>query len=127
MPKLIHSLPNAPAAVGPYSVATEANGFVFVSGQIGLDPARGAVVDGGTAAETRRIMDNLGIILGDLDLGYDNVVKSTVFLRDIKDFALFNEIYGEYFSGHDPARSTVEVAGLPLGVNVEIEILAVRD
>ena len=127
MPKLIHSLPNAPAAVGPYSVATEANGFVFVSGQIGLDPSRGAVVDGGTAAETRRIMDNLGIILADLDLGYQNVVKSTVFLRDIKDFALFNEIYGEYFSGHDPARSTVEVAGLPLGVNVEIEILAVRD
>jgi 2-iminobutanoate/2-iminopropanoate deaminase len=127
MPKLIHELPNAPAAVGPYSVATEANGFVFVSGQIGLDPARGRVVDGGTAAETRRIMDNLKVILEDLGLDLSHVVKATVFLNDIKDFAVFNEIYGDYFGGHDPARSTIEVSGLPLGVNVEVEILAVRD
>jgi 2-iminobutanoate/2-iminopropanoate deaminase len=126
MPKLIHELPNAPAAVGPYSVATEANGFVFVSGQIGLDPARGRVVDGGTAVETRRIMDNLKVILEDLGLDLSHVVKATVFLKDIKDFAIFNEIYGEYFGGHDPARSTIEVSGLPLGVNVEVEILAVR-
>jgi 2-iminobutanoate/2-iminopropanoate deaminase len=127
MPKLIHDLPNAPPAVGPYSIATEANGFVFVSGQIGLDPGRSRVVDGGTAAETRRIMENLKIILGDLDLTLAHVVKTTVFLADIKDFAIFNEIYGEYFAGHDPARSTVEVANLPLGVNVEIEIIAARD
>ena len=127
MPKLIHELPNAPSAVGPYSIATEANGFVFVSGQIGLDPGRGRVVDGGTAAETRRIMKNLSIILGDLDLTFGDVVKTTVFLTDIKDFAIFNEIYGEYFSGHNPARSAVEVSNLPLGVNVEIEVLAARN
>jgi 2-iminobutanoate/2-iminopropanoate deaminase len=127
MPKLIHDLPNAPPAVGPYSIATEANGFVFVSGQIGLDPERGRVVDGGTAVETRRIMENLKVILADLDLDLSHVVKTTVFLADIKDFAIFNEIYGDYFSGLDPARSTVEVSNLPLGVNVEVEILAARD
>lgn len=127
MPKLIHDLPNAPAAVGPYSIATEANGFVFVSGQVGLDPERGRVVTGGTPSETRRIMENLKTILEDLGLGLDHVVKTTVFLADIKDFAVFNEIYGEYFSGHDPARSTVQVAGLPLGVNVEVEVIAARD
>ena len=127
MPKVIHDLPNAPAAVGPYSIATEANGFVFVSGQVGFDPARGRIVDGGTAAETRRIMENLKVILADLDLSFADVVKTTVFLADIKDFAVFNEIYGEYFGGHNPARSTVGVSALPLGVNVEVEILAARD
>ena len=127
MPKLIHELPNAPAAVGPYSVATEANGFVFVSGQIGLDPERGRVVTGGTAVEARQIMDNLSTILTDLGLDFSNVVKATVFLKDIQDFAIVNEIYGDYFSGHDPARSTVEVSNLPLGVNVEIEVIAARD
>ncbi len=126
MPKLIHDLPNAPAAVGPYSIATEANGFVFVSGQIGLAPSRGRVVDGGTPAETRRIMENLKVILTDLDLSFADVVKTTVFLTDMKDFAVFNEIYGEYFAGHDPARSTVAVSALPLGVNVEVEVLAAR-
>ena len=127
MPKLIHELPNAPAAIGPYSVATEAHGFVFVSGQIALDPERGRVVTGGTAVEMRQIMSNLSTILEDLDLSFSAVVKSTIFLKDIQDFAIVNEIYGEYFSGHDPARSTVEVANLPLGVNVEIEIIAARD
>ncbi len=126
MPKLIHELPNAPAAVGPYSVATEANGFVFISGQVGLDPARGRVVTGGTAVETRQIMSNLGTILEDLGLGFSDVVKATIFLKDMADFALVNEIYGEYFAGHDPARSTVEVAGLPLDVRVEIEVVAAR-
>lgn len=126
MPKIIHELPHAPAAVGPYSVATEANGFVFVSGQIGLDPDLGRIVDGGTPVETRRILDNLSLILGDLDLTFEDVIKTTVFLADIKDFAVVNEIYGEFFGGFDPARSTVEVAGLPLGVNVEIEVIAAR-
>ncbi len=126
MPKLIHDLPNAPAAVGPYSVATEANGFVFVSGQIGLSPSEGRVVSGGVAAETRQIMQNLEVIVEDLGLSLDDVVKTTVFLVDIADFAVFNEIYGEYFSGHNPARSTVQVAALPLGVNVEIEVVASR-
>ena len=127
MSKIIHELPNAPSAVGPYSIATEANGFVFVSGQIGLDPERGRVVDGGTPAETRRIMENLTTILTDLNLSLGDVVKATVFLKNIKDFAIFNEIYGEYFSGHNPARSAVEVSNLPLGVNVEIEVIVARD
>ena len=126
MSKLIHDLPNAPAAVGPYSVATEANGFVFVSGQIGIAPSEGRVVSGGVAAETRQIMQNLEVILEDLDLSFDHVVKTTVFLVDIADFAVFNEIYGEHFTGHNPARSTVQVAALPLGVNVEVEVIATR-
>lgn len=126
MPKIIHQLPNAPAAVGPYSVATEARGFVFVSGQVGIDPAAGRVVTGGTAAEAHQIMANLEKILDDLDLTFDDVVKTTIFLADIKDFATVNEVYGGSFGGHDPARSTVEVAGLPLGVNIEIEIVAAR-
>jgi 2-iminobutanoate/2-iminopropanoate deaminase len=126
MPKTIHQLPNAPVAVGPYSVATEANGFVFVSGQIGLDPAVGRAVAGGVASEARQIMANLGQILSDLDLGFDDVVKTTMFLADIQDFATVNEVYGASFGGYDPARSTVEVSGLPLGVNIEIEITAAR-
>ena len=126
MSKLIHDLPNAPAAVGPYSVATEANGFVFVSGQIGIVPSKGRVTSGGVAAETRQIMQNLEVILEGVGLALDDVVKTTVFLVDIADFAVFNEIYGEYFGGHNPARSTVQVSALPLGVNVEIEVIATR-
>lgn len=126
MPKVIHELPNAPSAVGPYSVATEANGFVFVSGQVGIDPEVGRVVKGGTAVETRQIMKNIGGILEDLGLSFADVVKSTVFLAEIEDFAVFNEIYGESFDGHNPARSTVGVGALPLGVNVEVEVIAAR-
>jgi len=126
MPKQIHNLPSAPAPVGPYSVATEANGFVFVSGQVGIDPAVGSVVAGGVAAETRQIMENLGSILGDLELGYADIVKTTIFLTDMADFGTVNAIYGEFVDEAKPARSTVAVAGLPLGVNVEIEVLAAR-
>ena len=126
MPKQIHTLPSAPAPVGPYSVATEANGFVFVSGQVGIDPAVGSVVAGGVAAETRQIMENLGSILGDLELGYADIVKTTIFLTDMADFGTVNAIYGEFVDEAKPARSTVAVAGLPLGVNVEIEVLAAR-
>ena len=126
MPKNIHELPNAPTAVGPYSVATEANGFVFISGQVGMDPVQGRIVPGGIAAETRQIMENLTVILRDLGLTLADVAKTTIFLADIDDFAAVNEIYGEYFSGHDPARSTAQVAGLPLGVNIEIEAIAAR-
>ena len=126
MPKKIHELPNAPAAVGPYSVATEANGFVFISGQVGIDPTVGRVVTGGTAAETRQIMENIKGILSELDLALSDVAKTTIFLADMADFATVNEIYGEYFEGHNPARSTVQVSGLPLGVNIEVETLAAR-
>ncbi|MDJ0961553.1 MAG: Rid family detoxifying hydrolase [Acidimicrobiia bacterium] len=126
MPKQIHDLPSAPAPVGPYSVATEANGFVFVSGQVGIDPAHGTVVAGGVAAETRQIMENLGSILGDLGLGYADIAKTTIFLTDMTDFGTVNAVYGEFVDEAKPARSTVAVAGLPLGVNVEIEVLAAR-
>lgn len=126
MPKQIHDLPSAPAPVGPYSVATEANGFVFLSGQVGIDPAAGSVVDGGVAAETRQIMENIGAILGDLGLGYADIVKTTIFLTDMADFGTVNAVYGEFVDEAKPARSTVAVAGLPLGVGVEIEVLAAR-
>lgn len=126
MPKRIHEVPSAPVPVGPYSVATEANGFVFVSGQVGVDPKTAQVVEGGVAAQTRQIMVNLGAILGDLELTYADIVKTTIFLTDIGDFGAVNAAYGEYVGGSKPARSTVAVAGLPLGVDVEIEVTAAR-
>ena len=126
MPKQIHDISGAPAPVGPYSVATEANGFVFLSGQVGIDPAVGTVVDGGVAAETRQVMENIGTILGELGLGYADIVKTTIFLTDMGEFAIVNAAYGEYVGDANPARSTVEVSALPLGVHVEIEVLASR-
>lgn len=126
MPKLIYDIADAPAAVGPYSVATEANGFVFVSGQVGIDPASGALVSGGVAAETRQIMINLGVILHHLGLGYADLVKTTIFLTSMDDFATVNEVYGEFVADAKPARSTVAVSALPLGVSVEIESIAAR-
>ena len=126
MPKQILQVPSAPSPVGPYSVATEAHGFVFFSGQVGIDPSTGKVADGGVAAEARQIMANLTAMLGDAGLTPADVIKSTIFLTDMGDFATVNEIYGAVFGGANPARSTVEVAALPLGVNVEIEIVAAR-
>ncbi len=126
MPKQIHEPASAPPAVGPYSVATEAGGFVFLSGQVGLDPAAKSVVDGGVVAECHQVMRNIGAILGDLGLGYDDVVKTTIFLADMGDYAAVNEVYGGYVGDAKPARSTVQVAGLPLGVQVEIEVVAAR-
>ena len=126
MPKTIHQPPSAPPAVGPYSVATEAGGFVFLAGQVGLDPATKAVVDGGVVAECDQIMKNIGAILSDLGLGYDDIVRTTIFLADMADFASVNEVYGGYVGDAKPARSTVQVAGLPLGVQVEIEVIAAR-
>ncbi len=126
MPKQIHDISGAPAPVGPYSVATEANGFVFLSGQVGIDPAAGIVVDGGVAAETRQVMENIGAILGELGLGYTDIVKATIFLTDMGEFAIVNAAYGEYVGDAKPARSTVEVGALPLGVHVEIEVIASR-
>jgi 2-iminobutanoate/2-iminopropanoate deaminase len=126
MPKLIHDIAGAPGAVGPYSVATEANGFVFVSGQVGIDPASGQLVEGGVVAEARQIMTNVGVILEALGLGFADVVKTTIFLTDMADFAAVNEVYGDFVAESKPARSTVAVAGLPLGVAVEIETIAAR-
>ncbi|MDJ0923382.1 MAG: Rid family detoxifying hydrolase [Acidimicrobiia bacterium] len=126
MPKKILDVPSAPAPVGPYSVATEANGFVFISGQVGMDTSADRLVDGGVEAETHQTMKNIGNILGDLGLAYADIVKTTIFLADMADFAVVNEAYGEYVADAKPARSTVEVAALPLGVQVEIEVIAAR-
>lgn len=126
MAKTILDVPSAPAPVGPYSVATEANGFVFISGQVGMDAAAGSLVEGGVEAETHQTMKNIGSILGDVGLGYADIVKTTIFLADMADFPVVNAAYGAYVDDAKPARSTVEVAALPLGVQVEIEVIAAR-
>ncbi|HEX5630277.1 MAG TPA: Rid family detoxifying hydrolase [Acidimicrobiia bacterium] len=126
MPKTVPAITHGPKPVGPYSVATEANGFVFVSGQVAFDPATHQRIEGDTAAEADRVMTNIGAILGDVGLGYDDIVKTTIFLIDIGDFGAVNEVYGKYFSGAPPARSTFQVAALPAGFKVEIEVIAAR-
>lgn len=126
MPKKILEAPSGPKPVGPYSVVTEANGFVFVSGQGAMDPATSTIVAGGVEAEAEQVMKNIGAILSDVGLGYGDIVKTTIFLTDMGDFPKVNEIYGRYVADAKPARSTVEVAGLPLGIQVEIEVIAAR-
>ena len=126
MPKSVPSITNAPKPVGPYSVATEANGFVFVSGQVAFDPATHTRIEGDTAAEAQRVMTNIGLILGELHLGYDDIVKTTIFLIDMADFGAVNTVYGTFFTGPPPARSTFQVAALPAGFKVEIEVIAAR-
>jgi len=126
MPKKILEAPSAPAPVGPYSVVTEANGFVFVSGQGAIDPSTGKLVEGGIEAEAEMIMNNIGSILADVGLEYTDIVKSTIFLVDMDDFPKVNAIYGEYVAEGKPARSTVAVAALPLAMQVEIEVIAAR-
>ena len=115
---------NAPAPIGPYSQAIRAGGFVFVSGQIPLDPATGNLVTGDIKAQTERVLQNVKAILEDQKLTFANVVKSTVFLTNLGDFAGMNEIYAKYFTKDFPARSTIQVAALPKGAGVEIEVVA---
>lgn len=126
MPKAVPSISGGPAPVGPYSIATEANGFVFVSGQVAFDPATGERADTTVAAEAEQIMKNIGAILGDVGLGYSDIVKTSIFLVDIGDFGAVNEIYGRFFAAEPPARSTVQVGALPVGFRVEIEVTAAR-
>lgn len=114
----------APRPVGPYSQAIRAGGFLFVSGQIPLDPATGEVAGSDIAAQTRRAMENLKAILEEAGSGLNKVVKTTIYLKDLRDFARCNEIYGEYFRASKPARSTLEAAALPKGVLVEIDAIA---
>jgi 2-iminobutanoate/2-iminopropanoate deaminase len=114
----------APKAIGPYSQGTIVNGFVFTAGQVALDPATGDVVPGGVAQQTERVMLNLAAILQAAGSGLDRVVKTTVFLTDMADFAAMNDVYARAFGDHRPARSTVAVATLPKGVSVEIEAIA---
>ena len=115
---------NAPAPVGPYSQAIRSGGFVFCSGQIGLDPATGTVVEGGVGAQARQVLDNLGAVLASAGLTFEAIVKTTIFLVDISDFAAVNAVYGERMGTPPPARSTIAVAALPLGALVEIEAVA---
>ena len=114
---------NAPAAIGPYSPAGEANGLVFSSGQIALDPATGAVIEGGIREQTARICENLKAVLAAAGSSLDKTLKTTCFLADMNDFAAFNEVYGQYFS-EKPARSCVAVKALPKGVLAEVEVIA---
>ncbi|MEM7028498.1 MAG: RidA family protein [Chloroflexota bacterium] len=116
---------HAPAAVGPYSQAIKLNNLIFTAGQIGLDPATGKIVDGGIEAQTRQVMSNLEAVLKEAGVGMDAIVKTTIFLTDLGNFGTVNGIYGEYFADAPPARSTVEVAGLPLGAIVEVEAIAI--
>lgn len=117
---------NAPAAIGPYSQGVEAGGFVFVSGQLPLDPATGNFAEGGVGALTRQSLDNISAILYEAGLTMRNVVKTTVFLTNMKDFAEMNEAYASYFTEVAPARSAVEVKALPKGARLEIEAIAVK-
>ncbi|GMB00773.1 RidA family protein [Pelosinus sp. IPA-1] len=117
----------APQAIGPYSQAIKANGFLFVSGQIPLDPMTGQIVYGGIESQTYQVLNNLKAILEKEGLGFDNVVKTGVFLKDMEDFAAMNKIYAEYFKSEPPARACVQVARLPRDVSVEIELIAVYE
>lgn len=114
----------APKAIGPYSVANQLGQLVFASGQLGLDPASGQLVMGGVEAETRQALTNLKNVLEAAGSSLDHVLKTTVFLQDMNDFAKMNAIYAEFFTANHPARSTVQVAALPKGGLVEIEVMA---
>jgi len=124
MNKTIIKPAQAAAPVGPYSHAVRVGDLLFCSGQIPLDPVTGALVAGDIRAQTERVLQNIRVILADQNLTFAHVVKSTVFLTNLADFTAMNEVYAKYFNADPPARSTVQVAALPKGANVEIEILA---
>jgi 2-iminobutanoate/2-iminopropanoate deaminase len=124
MPIDFVATPNAPRAIGPYSQATRAGGLLFTAGQVGFDPGTGELVDGGIAEQTERVLLNIRAILQASGLDMANVIKTTVFLVDMADFAAMNTAYAGAFGDHRPARSTVAVAALPRGARVEIEAIA---
>lgn len=117
---------NAPAPIGPYSQAVKAGNTYYLSGQIAIDPATGEMNMANLETETHQVMKNIGAILTDEGMDYSNIIKSSIFLQNMGDFAEVNKIYGSYFSSDFPARETVEVAGLPKGVNVEISVIAIK-
>lgn len=122
--RIAYESTDAPKAIGPYSQAVFAGNMIFLSGQIGLDPVTGKLVEGGIETETEQVMKNLGAVLKASNSDFDRVVKSTIFLADINDFPKVNEIYGRYFTAPFPARSTVQVARLPRDAKVEVEVIA---
>jgi len=124
--RAIISTNNAPQAIGPYSQAIKANGFIFVSGQVAIDPATQQVIAGDVSAQTDRVLRNLTGILEAAGSGLGKVVRSTVFLKSMNDFAAMNAVYGKYFNAAPPARSTVEVSRLPKDVLVEIDVIALE-
>jgi len=124
MDKKIINTSNAPAPIGPYSQAVASNGMLYVSGQIPLDPSTGELVSTGIKDETDRVMKSLKAILEEAGVSFDNVVKCSIFIADMNDFAAINEVYGSYFGENPPARETVEVSTLPKNVNVEISCIA---
>lgn len=126
MKKTIYRSEQAPTPVGPYSQAVEAGGFLFCSGQIAIEPKTNQVVTGPISEQTKLVCENIKAVLAAANLGFDDVVKTTIFLTDMADFAAVNEVYATYFKENPPARSTIAVAGLPKGVRVEIEVLAKR-
>ena len=122
--RIVHT-ENAPAAIGPYSQAVVAGNFLFTAGQIALDPATGQIVQGDVSAQTERVMSNLAAVLENAGASWSDVVKTTVYLQDMADFPRVNEVYGRVMGDARPARSTVQVAGLPRGVLVEIDVIAI--
>ncbi len=119
-----HHSDHAPAAIGPYSQAVSVAGWLFSSGQVALDPATGSLVEGGFEAQARRVLANLGAVLATAGLTFADVVKTTVYLVDLADFPILNTLYSETMGDHRPARSTVQVAALPKGALVEIDLIA---
>lgn len=124
MNKEIIKTNNAPAPIGPYNQATKANNTLYISGQIPADPATGAIFNGSIEGETHLVMKNLKAILEEAGLGFENIVKTSIFISDMDNFSKINEVYGSYFTGNYPARETVQVARLPKDVNVEISAIA---
>lgn len=125
MKKVINTT-SAPAPIGPYSQAVSANGFLFVSGQIPSNPATGEIVSGDIKTEAQQVMENIKAILTEAGLSFSNIVKTSIFLTDMGNFAQVNEVYGTYFTDQFPARETIQVAALPKNVNVEISVIAIN-
>jgi len=126
LPKKVPATPSAPNAMGPYSFATEVGGLVFLSGQVALDPATGERRPDDVEIQTRQVMDNIGGILGDLGLTYEDIAKTTIFLADMADYPKVNEVYASYFGSEPPARSAIQAGALPGGFLVEVEVVAAR-
>lgn len=124
--KTVIETKNAPPPIGPYSQAVHAGGFLFCSGQIALDPATGQVSTGSVAEQAELVMKNVAALLAAAGIGFEAVVKSTIYLTDMSDFPAVNEVYGRHFKSEPPARSTVAVLALPKGVKVEVEVTAVK-